>query len=164
MRRSWGFVFNLVSPGTPPLAYHVSAFSWGSRGHIRQNHVKMVPVSALSRATIWQPSVMEMRLIWDTLLSNHLGSHCKAFLRFDKVCHQIKFWHHFLSERQSKTWVRAPVLDMTVTINQTTSFWIVCATLKRCLTHKWDRLWEKRDDSGLMLFTYPKWDTLAEPN
>lgn len=73
------FLFNLAVPGMPPLAYHVSAFSWGSSGHIRQKHVKMVPVSALSRATIWQPSVMEMWHIWDMLLSNHLGFTWQSF-------------------------------------------------------------------------------------
>lgn len=120
VRFSWGSLFNLASPGTPPLVHHVSAFSWGSRGLVRQKHAKMVPFSALSQAAIWQPSVMETWCIWNTLLSNHLGSHCKAFHRFENIHYQIKVWHRFLSEKQSKTWVRAPVLDMTVVINQTT--------------------------------------------
>lgn len=156
MRHCWGSVFNLASSEALPLAYYVSAFSWGSRGYVRQKDVKIIPVSALSKASIWQPSVMEMQHIWDMLLNNHLGSHCEAFLGFDKIHQQIKVWRHFPSERQSKTWERATAFYMTVTSNQTTAFWIACATLKRFLIHKWDKIGEKRHGSGLMLFMYSK--------
>lgn len=157
--RSWGPAFNLASPGPLPLAYHVSTFF--QRGHARQKYAKILSASALSRATIWQPSVMEQWHIWDTFLSNHPGPYCKLSFGFGKIPYQVRVWRCFQRERGNKS-QRAPAPDLSVMIKPDAPFWIACAMAKRCLMQRQGGLWEIRGDTDLVLFTCQKEGTSAE--
>lgn len=144
-------VFNLSSPGTLPLACLTSAVSW------RQKYCKILPVSALSRGTIWQPSVTELWHIWDMFLSNHPGLCWVLSFELGKIHHRVKFWPCFLSERKQNLSKRSSTgPGLSVPIKPASTFWIACATVKRCLVHRKDRLCDMRGNTDLLLFTYQK--------